>query len=239
MQVTVTDKGTILDADGKPMYQLITEPHRTDAFMYEDTFGGAILMRVGFISPIPPRHLDNGDYVHDSRPIAWPLIHPYWVVRMSEDANMMMAYVESVDDLKVYWPEATEITVFEENVTKYRFNSNFQKPSWLAEVHHPDFKVLPHRLGAFRIFNPNDADLNIIGFGPDVDYAVQLNNHKLEYGVHDNAEFQEMYDGLENGWRDLQIEYYPAETIELAEKKAKELIAFHTPMAEIPTELHI
>lgn len=240
MQVTVTDKGTILDADGKPMYQLIEKKATEGENNFTmNTFGGAILMRVGFLSPIPPRHLNNGDYVHDSRPIAWPLVHPYWVVRMSEDANMMMAYVESVDDLKVYWPEATEITVFEENVTQYRFSSNFPLPDWLNEIWHPDFKVQPHRLGAFRIFNPNDADLNIIGFGPDVDYAVQLNNHKLEYGVHDNAEFQEMYDGLENGWRDLQIEYYPAETIELAEKKAKELIAFHTPMAEIPTELHI
>ncbi|MNP89017.1 hypothetical protein D3C85_14130 [compost metagenome] len=238
MQNTITDKGVILDTDGKPMYELIERSHELDAFVYKPAFGNALLKRVGFLSPVPPRHLNDENYVHDSRPIAWPLVHPYWVVRMSDDANMLMAYVESEADLLVYWPEATEITVFEENVEQYRYNANFPIPAWLDEIHSPDFKVAPHRLGAFRIFNPDEPDLNIIGYGEDVDYAVQLNNHKLEYSTHENEEFQEMYDQCKDGWRSLQIEFYPADTLAKAEAKAKSLTEFHTSQGEIPTDIH-
>lgn len=218
-------KEVIVGVDGKPMYELITKPHAEQAFMWQPVYGGTPLFRVGFLSPVPPRHLEDPEYIHDSRPIAWPLYHPYWIVRMSHDANMMMAYVESIDDVTTFWPEATEITVFENNALRYGFNANFQEPSWLKEVHAEDFKVAPRKIGAFRIFDDEDDTFSILGFSDDLDYAIQLNNHKLEYGVHPSQEFQAEY----KTWETLTIEIYPTANMDEAKARYEELVKFHTP----------
>ena len=227
-------KEVILGADGKPMYELITKPHAEQAFMWQPVYGGTPLFRVGFLSPVPPRHLEDPEYIHDSRPIAWPLYHPYWIVRMSHDANMLMAYVESIDDVTTFWPEATEITVFEEGVTKYMFNADFQKPSWLDEVQSPDFVVKPPRIGAFRIINTETEEV-LYGYSDDVEYAVQLQSHKLLYGVHEDKEFQ---DNLVN-YDALSPTIHPAATLAAAEKLARDLQEFNEDKGELPTTLYI
>lgn len=225
--------GVILGIDGKPMYELITKPHAEQAFHWERTPNDMPLLRVGFLSPVPPRHLTNAEYIHDSRPIAWPLFHPYWIVRLSEEANMMMAYVEDLEDVKRYWPEAEEITVFEENVTRYGFNANFPKPTWLAEVQSPDFKVAPPRIGAYKITEPN-SDLSIIGSSDDLDYDIQLNCHQLEYGVHEHEALQREYTNPTA----LDVSIYPTATLEQAKVYAEKLLAFeNTEDGSLPTTL--
>ncbi|MNO19228.1 hypothetical protein D3C76_89560 [compost metagenome] len=216
-------KELIYGLDGKPMYELVDTTRAQQAMIWEPVFGGQPLIRVGFLSPVPKRHLNDSEFIHDSRPIAWPLFHPYWIVRMSDDANMMMAYVEKLEDVKVYWPEATEITVFEEGATRYGFNANFPKPSWLAEVHDPSFTVAPRKCGVYRIYDAENDVLNIIGYSDDVDYAVQLNNHKLEYGTHEDREFMSEY----QGWQYLTIEFYPTKDMDAAKAKYDELYKFH------------
>lgn len=213
----------IYGADGKPMYDLVTKPHQQQAFIHKPIFGNVMLKRVGFISPIPPRHLNDSNYIHDSRPIAWPVYHPYWVVRMSDDANLMMAYVEDEEQVTQFWPEATEITVFDENLSRYSFNANFQEPGWLKEVHDPSFTVAPRKIGAFRIYDEDDQLHCILGYSDDIDYAVQLNNHKLEYGVHPSIEFQEQY----TSWQYLTIEYFQFDTMEEAKARYDELVKFY------------
>lgn len=215
------EKEVIPGRDGKPMYEVIESKHHRDAFMFVPVYGSLPLLRVGFLSPIPPRYLGDPKYIHDSRPICWPLFHPYFVVRQSADANMLMAYVESVDDIKTFWPEATEITVFEKGVTKYMFNADFQKPSWLDEVQAPDFVVKPPRIAAFRIIN-KETEESIYGYSDDVDYAVQLHCHKLLYGVHEDAAFQDSFRDLDQ----LETRFNLAPTLEAAEKLAGQIRDF-------------
>ena len=215
------DSNIILGVDGKPMYELITKPHHEQEFIHKPVFGKINLLRVGFLSPVPPRHLNNEAYIHDSRPIAWPLYHPYWIVRMSDDANMLMAYVEEIEHVKLYWPEATEVTVFEENVTHYCFNSNFPEPIWLKDVQDPSFRVAPPKTGAFKI-TELESGLSIIGFSDDTDYDIQLNYHQLEYGVHEHEAFQREY----TNWTGLEVNVYATETLEEAEAYARKLLKF-------------
>ncbi|QTH80330.1 hypothetical protein PA10_00130 [Pseudomonas phage pPa_SNUABM_DT01] len=232
-------KELIYGADGKPMYELVDTTRASQCMKWVPVYGGKPLLRVGFLSPVPKRHLTDGEYIHDSRPIAWPVYHPYWIVRMSDDANMLMAYVEKLEDVKVYWPEATEITVFEEGAERYGFNANFPEPTWLKEVWAPEFTVAPRKIGVYRIFDADNDVLNIIGYSDDVDYAVQLNNHKLEYGNHEDQEFQAEYPG----WQYLTIEFYPTPTLEAAKAKYDELYKFHhqagNEEGNLPTNLLI
>lgn len=226
---------TIYGADGKPMYEFVNKERSIQCMSWVNVYGSLPLLRVGFLSPVPPRHAGDGAYIHDSRPIAWPIFHPYWIVRMSLDANMLMAYVESVDDIKTFWPEATEITVFEEGVTKYGFNGNFPKPAWLDEVHADGFEVKPPRCGVWRVVN-EETEQSLIGYSEDCDYAVQLNNHQLEYGVHEDKEFQDNY----TGWQNLRIEFRPTRTLELAKKLAEQLRDFdESPDTGMETNLNM
>jgi len=228
------EKEVILGRDGKPMYEVIESKHHRDTFQFVPVYGSLPLLRVGFLSPVPPRHLGDPKYIHDSRPICWPLFHPYFVVRQSADGNMLMAYVESVDDIKTFWPEATEITVFEEGVTKYMFNADFQPPSWLAEVQSPDFVVKPPVIGAFRLINTETEEV-LYGYSDDVEYAVQLQSHKLMYGVHEDKEFQ---DNLVN-YDSLSPIIHPTPTLAAAEKLARDLQEFNEDKGELPTTLYI
>jgi len=229
----MSNKEIIYGIDGKPLYEVIKTDHQNQAFVFERVYGSLPLLRVGFLSPVPPRHLSDPEFVHDSRPIAWPVYHPYWVVKIGSDANIMMTYVESLDEIAVFWPEATEVTVFEEGCTQYAFNSNFPKPSWLAEVHATDFTVRPRKIGAFKVTDLATGK-SIIGFSDDVDYAVQLNNHQLEYGVHADAEFQDIY----RSWEELEITYYKAKDLAAAECYAQSLQDFDTDNGEFPVSNH-
>lgn len=228
------EKEVIIGRDGKPMYEVIEIAHQRDAFVFLPVFGGLPLKRVGFLSPVPTRHLGDASYIHDSRPICWPIRHPYFIVRQSADANMLMVYIEHEDDIKTFWPEATEITVFEEGVLKYQFNANFQKPSWLDEVQSADFVVKPQRIGAFRIVN-TETDESIIGYSDDLDYAVQLHCHKLLYGNHENKEFQDNFRSLDT----LEIIYNVTNDLASAERLANQIDDFEHQDDENPMQTNL
>lgn len=228
------NKEVILGVDGKPMYEFITKAHSQQAFAWKPVYGSLPLLRVGFLSPLPPRHATDGAYVHDSRPIAWPIYHPYWVVRMSADANVLMAYVESLSDIKTYWPEATEITVFQEGCPHYGFNANFPEPEWLKEVHADGFEVKPPRCGVWRIYNP-ETEQSIVGYSEDCDYAIQLNSHQLEYGVHEDKEFQDSY----VSWTVLEVTFRPTNTLEQARVLGQQLIDFDKTEGDLPTTMNM
>jgi hypothetical protein len=228
------NKEVILGRDGKPMYECITTAHLQQAFIWQEIYGSLPLLRVGFVSPVPPRHVNNASYVHDSRPIAWPVYHPYWITRMTEEGNVIMAYVESLDDIKTYWPEATDVTVFQEGCTRYGFNANFAAPTWLKEVHAADFEVKPSRCGVWRIENP-ELSMSLVGYSEDCDYAIQLNNHQLEYGVHEDKDFQEAY----TSWTELEVTYRPTNTLEQARILGQQLIDFDKNEGDIETTLNM
>lgn len=67
----------------------------------------------------------------DFRPAKWPIEHPYWRSGENSTHFILIAYVDSVDELIELWPEA-EIDVVEE-VAKVEFTSRFPKPNWYKE----------------------------------------------------------------------------------------------------------
>lgn len=71
--------------------------------------------------------------VEDYRPIKWPIKHPYWCTGFAGDMSyaILVAYVDSKEQLLELWPEAYNLDVFEENVTEYKFSGRFPKPEWL------------------------------------------------------------------------------------------------------------
>lgn len=209
---------SILDDNGVEIYRLV--PKSDERVIIEQAFGDADLMRVGFISKVPDRHLDNPNYLHDVRPVCWPVYHPYWIVSFEQKFVVVMAYVTSIDQLKHLWPEAENITVYEESTNGYQYNSRFPRPDWLDEVHSPDFEV-KRRIGVFTMTNP-DGDV-LVGFGDDIDYSMQYIVHQLEYGVFDNTQFQQGYIDKNS----LVIEIVETNTIEEAAKLATEKEAFY------------
>lgn len=225
----------ILGRDGKPMYELVATAFEKDAFIHKPVPGNRALLRVGFVSPVPPRHMDNADYIHDSRPIKWPLYHPYYITAMADDANVVMAYVDDLEEVTEFWPEALDIMVFDANVTHYRFNANFPEPSWLKEVQATDFVPPVPITGAYQIKNVEE-DLTIIGFSDNVHYDIQLNSHQLEYGVHPHEQFQQKFESF-NG---LEVTIYPTKDLEGARRYAAALVEFeNTAEGSLPTHLLI
>lgn len=201
--------------------QLICEPAPLPKGGLEEvpTFNNMTLMRVGFKSPIPPRHLFTPGYVHDPRPIAWQLYHPYWITGFNETSVTLMVYVTDIEQLMTLWPEAECVTVFDEQVNHYTFTDRFPRPNFLDEVHAPGY-VPKRRIGVFVMTAPDGNVL--VGYGPDIDYSMQYIVHRLEYGELENTDFQDSYFNRET----LQIEVIDCETIEQAEKLAAEKEAF-------------
>lgn len=81
------------------------------------------LMRIRF-------HSDHSD----SRPITWPMKHPYWCSGSytyqdkngnDGDGCIIVAYLESKDEVLKGWPEARNIEVFEEDLDFYTFTARF------------------------------------------------------------------------------------------------------------------
>lgn len=71
----------------------------------------------------------QGDY----RPIPWPIPHPYWCSGESDDSYILVAYVESVEQLMEQWPEAKNIDIMESELDHYSFSSRFTAPNWFIE----------------------------------------------------------------------------------------------------------
>lgn len=66
----------------------------------------------------------------DSRPINWPVKHPYWESGVAADGSysIVVAYADDTDYIYKNWPEATDLDV--EEVTGYQFSDRFPRPSW-------------------------------------------------------------------------------------------------------------
>lgn len=66
----------------------------------------------------------KGDY----RPVTWPIKYPYWCSGESDEDFILVAYVDSLDDLYKQWPEAKNVE--SEKTNKIEFTSRFSKPDW-------------------------------------------------------------------------------------------------------------
>lgn len=64
----------------------------------------------------------------DFRSINWPVKYPYWCSGYGENYSIVIAYVESEEEILTNWPEANNIDL--EEVDKIVFTSRFKKPDW-------------------------------------------------------------------------------------------------------------
>lgn len=66
----------------------------------------------------------------DPRPMRTPK-HPHWCSGYASDGScsIVVAYVDSVEELLIDWPEATDIEI--EDATEYQFTSRFPAPLWM------------------------------------------------------------------------------------------------------------
>ncbi len=64
----------------------------------------------------------------DYRPIKWPIKHPYWCSGYTDDFSVMIAYADTIDEIKELWPEAKIESVEEHD--EIVFSERFPKPSW-------------------------------------------------------------------------------------------------------------
>lgn len=71
----------------------------------------------------------KGDY----RPLVWPIKYPYWCSGETQNDFILVAYVESLDELYKQWPEAKNID--SEEVKKVTFTDRFPKPDWYTNEH--------------------------------------------------------------------------------------------------------
>ena len=64
----------------------------------------------------------------DPRPVKWPIKHPYWVTGETEDAAILVAYVDDLDELAELWPDSSEVE--SEHRSDYTFTDRFPRPLW-------------------------------------------------------------------------------------------------------------
>lgn len=64
----------------------------------------------------------------DPRPIKFPAPYPFWISGYGPDHAVVIAYADSEEQVKEYWPEAAELD--SETVDKIEFSSRFPKPDW-------------------------------------------------------------------------------------------------------------
>lgn len=69
---------------------------------------------------------------NDYRPVVWPIKLPYWCSVESSEDFILVAYVDTIDDLMKQWPEAHDIE--SEEVDCVEFTSRFPKPEWYEET---------------------------------------------------------------------------------------------------------
>lgn len=214
-------KSTLTDTPAYKMIDSTQECPSTYLAVGQPVYGNKPLLRVGFKSPFPKRHLDNPHYVHDIRPIYWPYYHPFYLTATAEDHYVVMAYVEKLEDVTAAWPEATDIEVFDDHVTVYQYTDRFPEPDWIRELH--DHEVTPvTRIGCFSI-TERESGITLVGASEDMDYAVNLTVHQLEYGTCEDADLQDCYDGPES----IDIIFRETTTMDAATKLAKSIRSFN------------
>ena len=67
--------------------------------------------------------------LEDPRPMKFPPPHPWWCTGQDEFNSVVVAYVESSEQLLEYWPDAIEIQIGNP-VSGYVFNDRFPRPEW-------------------------------------------------------------------------------------------------------------
>lgn len=67
----------------------------------------------------------------DYRPVKWPPPGPYWCSGYGDDYSIVVAYVKNEEQIKEFWPEATDIDA--EEVNEIVFTDRFSKPDWWTE----------------------------------------------------------------------------------------------------------
>ncbi len=67
----------------------------------------------------------------DYRPVIWPIKYPYWCTGETKEDFILLAYVDSLDELYKQWPEAKDIE--SEEVDNIHFFERFPKPVWYKE----------------------------------------------------------------------------------------------------------
>lgn len=75
--------------------------------------------------------VDKGKCDGDYRPLRWPIQYPYWCTGESAHHFVLVAYINSIEELKDLWPEASNIE--SEEVDKVFFSDRFPKPDWYKE----------------------------------------------------------------------------------------------------------
>lgn len=65
---------------------------------------------------------------NDSRPINWPVSHPFWESGFTGDESyaIVISYANDLDYITTNWPEASEIEILEENAT-YKFTNTVRR----------------------------------------------------------------------------------------------------------------
>lgn len=65
---------------------------------------------------------------NDYRPLRWPIQYPYWCTGENDSYFVLVAYIDSIEELNGLWPEASNIE--SEEVDKIFFSDRFPKPDW-------------------------------------------------------------------------------------------------------------
>lgn len=73
-------------------------------------------------------YIDIDECGGDYRPVKWPIKYPYWCSGETFSEFILIAYVDSVKELKELWPEAEKIDA--EPCDSIAFTSRFLKPEW-------------------------------------------------------------------------------------------------------------
>lgn len=68
----------------------------------------------------------------DPRPVTFPPKHPWWCTGGNEEYSTVVAYAESEEQLREYWPDASDVDEFQTD-TSIVFSDRFPKPEWYVE----------------------------------------------------------------------------------------------------------
>ncbi len=64
----------------------------------------------------------------DYRPVKWPVKYPFWCSGYGEEYSIVIAYVDTIEEIYELWPEATELDAEERK--EITFTDRFPKPDW-------------------------------------------------------------------------------------------------------------